>query len=155
MRATASKLWHLMPEFREFDEPKWSSGWLWGFQKRYRVKQFKQHGEAGSVDRLEAEERMNVLRSLSNEYDSDNIYNADETGFSGDLYRIQHWERSSFRVGRLRKNGLLYSPAVMPLGHTSLISGSLESRRIPGLSKVTTTASRTYHFTTVTTKRHG
>ena len=69
-----------MPEFKDKEQPKWSNGWLEGFKGWFKIKKFKQHGEAADADILESTEEMEALRTLYGEYHSNDIYNADETG---------------------------------------------------------------------------
>jgi hypothetical protein len=50
LKAKASELWNRLPQFKYSIEPKWSNGWLDGFKKRYKVREFVQHSNGGSAD---------------------------------------------------------------------------------------------------------
>jgi hypothetical protein len=65
---------------------KFSNGWLDGWKQEYGVKEYHQHGEAGSAPITEAEEQMQEIRRVLSEYELRNIFNADETGY---YYRMQ------------------------------------------------------------------
>jgi hypothetical protein len=82
LKAQASKLWNLLPQFEDLPEPKWSNGWLDGFKKRYKIKEFVQHGEGSSAEvlTLQAIQQMTELRLLSSRYCDQDIFNMDETG---------------------------------------------------------------------------
>ena len=80
IQEAASKFWKLIPALACNPEPKFSSGWLDGFKKRYNIKKHKQHGEAASADHADSEEKMTNLRTLVDEYGMENSYNMDETG---------------------------------------------------------------------------
>src|SRR5271167_3304600 len=38
LKAQAAKLWRCLLQYSETEEPKWSNGWLEGFQKRFKIK---------------------------------------------------------------------------------------------------------------------
>jgi hypothetical protein len=82
IKAQASKLWNLLPQFEDLPEPKWSNGWLDGFKKRYKIKEFVQHGEGSSAEvlTLQAIQQMTELRLLCSQYCDQDIFNMDETG---------------------------------------------------------------------------
>jgi hypothetical protein len=64
--------------------PKWSNGWLEGFKKRYKIKEYVQHGEAGSAatDDVDNIAQMKAVRQLCKEYELRNVLNMDETGLN-------------------------------------------------------------------------
>jgi hypothetical protein len=49
LKTKANQLWEALPQYDDVDMPKWSNGWLEGFKKRYKIKEYVQHGEAGSA----------------------------------------------------------------------------------------------------------
>ena len=76
----AKRLWSLMPEYRNVAEPKWSTGWLSLFKKRYKIKSRTLHGEAESVDVEKAQKRLQEVQDIVATYERKNIFNCDETG---------------------------------------------------------------------------
>ncbi|CAG8697644.1 2628_t:CDS:2 [Gigaspora rosea] len=67
------------------DEIKFSNGWIANFKKRNSLRRYKLHGEAlsGPLESLPGERIK--LQELLSQYESDDIYNADETGL---FYRM-------------------------------------------------------------------
>ena len=49
LKEKARQLWEALPQYNDVEMPKWSNGWLDGFKKRYKIKEYVQHGEAGSA----------------------------------------------------------------------------------------------------------
>jgi hypothetical protein len=78
VQEAASQFWRLIPALACNPEPKFSSGWLDGFKKHYKIKKQKQHGETGSADYAGSEKRMIELQNIVNEYEMDDIYNMNE-----------------------------------------------------------------------------
>jgi len=76
----AYSLWYRMPDFQHLPEPKWSNGWLQGFKKQHRIKQYKQSGEAASADITGSEEEIVRIRGVISNYKSRNVYNTNKTG---------------------------------------------------------------------------
>ncbi|XP_035688734.1 tigger transposable element-derived protein 3-like [Branchiostoma floridae] len=62
-----------------------TEGWLGRWKKRHNVKFFRAHGEKKDADTQSAEDWVrDVLPTILEEYDSEDVYNCDETGL---LYR--------------------------------------------------------------------
>lgn len=82
LKTQAAKLWASLPQYEGIEAPKFSNGWLEGFQWRFNIKQYVQHGEAGSaaIDTPDAQRQMQIVRDLSEEYGPKDTYNMDETG---------------------------------------------------------------------------
>ena len=82
LKAKASELWERLPQFEDIPEPKWSNGWLEGFKKRYKIKEYVQHGEGSSADinSSKAIQQIEDLRKLCSQYKDKDIFNMDETG---------------------------------------------------------------------------
>ena len=82
LKGKARELWDRLPQFDGLDKPRWSSGWLDGFKKRFKIKEYVQHGEAASADINNPEiiKQMNDLRELCATYADRDIFNMDETG---------------------------------------------------------------------------
>ncbi|BBM97559.1 hypothetical protein Mp_1g06570 [Marchantia polymorpha subsp. ruderalis] len=59
---------------------KFSNGWLYKFLFRNKLKSFKIHGEAGSVDDDAIEAAMPALRARIAAFNPEDVYNMDETG---------------------------------------------------------------------------
>ena len=38
LKAKASEIWSIIPQYKDLTEPKWSNGWLEGWKKRHNVK---------------------------------------------------------------------------------------------------------------------
>ena len=75
----AKEIWTRIPQYQAQTPPSFSIGWLEKFKKRHNIKQRNQHGEASSVP-ASAEEEMEAIQILCNEYKEEDIYNMDETG---------------------------------------------------------------------------
>ena len=75
----ARQIWSSLPRYCGQPAPSFSNGWLHRFKQRYNIKQRTHHSEAGSVPE-EAEEEMKAIRTISGQYNEDDIYNMDESG---------------------------------------------------------------------------
>ena len=62
LREMALKFWKRLPLYRNQPPPRFSIGWLDSFKRRYKITKHRQHGELGSVKRVEVEEECNGLR---------------------------------------------------------------------------------------------
>jgi hypothetical protein len=82
LKEQAAKLWNALPQYQGKERPKFSNGWLDGFQKRFNIKEYVTHGEAASaeIDKPDAITQMEKVRHLVIEYDPDDVLNMDETG---------------------------------------------------------------------------
>jgi hypothetical protein len=82
LKAKATEIWNLLPQYNEIQVPKWSNSWLEGFKTRFKIKQYVRHGEAVAVDihNPEAIQQMNDIRGLCSNYTNKDIFNMDETG---------------------------------------------------------------------------
>lgn len=49
LKNKASKLWKCLPQYVDIKEPKWSNGQVKNFKKRFKIKEYIIHGEAGST----------------------------------------------------------------------------------------------------------
>jgi hypothetical protein len=60
----------------------YSGGWLYNFKKRYGIKSYVLHGEAGSANQEGVELARSSLRKLleEGEYEAEDVYNQDESG---------------------------------------------------------------------------
>jgi hypothetical protein len=92
LKTKAKQLWDALPQYDNIEEPKWSNGWLEGFKKRYKIKEYVQHGEAGSAqtDNPDNIAQMEAIRKLCKEYALKDILNMDETGLN--------WKRTPDRT---------------------------------------------------------
>lgn len=61
---------------------KFTSGWLWHFQRRWNLKSRKLHGEACDADEVAVERELPNLRKVCQQYHKDDVFNADETGLN-------------------------------------------------------------------------
>jgi hypothetical protein len=66
------------------EQPKWSNGWLDGFKRRFKIKEYVQHGEAGSAATNDPNNiaQMERVRQLCTKYELRVILNMDETGLN-------------------------------------------------------------------------
>ena len=82
LKEQATKLWNALLQYQEKEQPKFSNGWLEGFQKRFNIKEYVTHGEAASaeINKPDAIAQMEKVRLLVSKYNPDNILNMDETG---------------------------------------------------------------------------
>lgn len=60
---------------------KFSNGWLDTWKDRYKIKEFKRHGESGDVDLSVVNNNLPRLQSILGVYHLVDIYNMDETAF--------------------------------------------------------------------------
>jgi hypothetical protein len=75
----AERLWDRMDEYKGLPRPQFSNGWIIKFNKRHNIRNYRQHGEAGSVNTELAEEEMCKIREELKQYHPNDIYNMDET----------------------------------------------------------------------------
>jgi hypothetical protein len=82
LKAKAKEIWGRLPQYNEVESPKWSNGWLEGFKKRFKFKEYVRHGEASSADinNPAVITQMDELRALCATYQPRDILNMDETG---------------------------------------------------------------------------
>ena len=92
LKTKARELWDALPQYNNIEEPKWSNGWLDGFKKRFKIKEYMQYGEAGSaaIDNPDNIAQMEELRYLCTQYKLQDILNMDETGLN--------WKRTPDRT---------------------------------------------------------
>ena len=92
LKTKARGPWAALPQFDNIEEPKWSNGWLEGFKKRFKIKEYVQHGEAGSVAVYNPDyiAQMEEVRRLCTLYELRDILNMDETGLN--------WKRTPDRT---------------------------------------------------------
>jgi hypothetical protein len=81
LKNQAGKLWDSLPQYESKEKPKFSNGWLYGFKKRFKIKEWVQHGEAasGEINTTDAITQMEKVRGLAAEYGPYNTFNMDET----------------------------------------------------------------------------
>ena len=75
----AKQIWQQLPQYQAKPTPNFTTGWLRNFKNRHRIREYAQHGEAGSFDTL-GEEEMASIRTIAGLYQEEDIYNMDETG---------------------------------------------------------------------------
>lgn len=79
IRSTAKKLFYQLPQYQDFEPPRFSSGWLKGYKARYKGKKYVGHNEPGVVGRVVAETELEGLLKDLKMYHCEDIYNMDET----------------------------------------------------------------------------
>ena len=83
LKQQAIKLWKALPQYRDLEQtPKFSNGWLEGFKACHNIREYIQHGEAGSADiyKPDAITQIAIVHALVEEYGLDNTLNIDKTG---------------------------------------------------------------------------
>src|SRR5271156_1224157 len=83
LKTKARELWERLSQYiLDVDEPKWSNGWLEGFKKRFKVKEFVQHGEGAAADIHSPANitQIEELRQLCATYAVEDIFNMNEIG---------------------------------------------------------------------------
>lgn len=70
------------PDILDEDRMSFSSGWLDRFKQRMDLKEYKSHGEAGSVIQTNVDVAIRRHRILTDKFHPDNIFNFDETGLN-------------------------------------------------------------------------
>ena len=50
LKAKASEIWSLLPQYKDLPELKWSNGQLDGWKKRHNVKQFISYNKASAAE---------------------------------------------------------------------------------------------------------
>ena len=81
LKAQAAKLQRCLLQYVGTEEPKWSNGWLKGFQKRFKIKMYICHKEAAAAATNNPKniQQMNNLRILCLKYNLNDILNIDKT----------------------------------------------------------------------------
>ena len=74
----------MLPQYNDIEMPKQSNRQLKRFKKRYKIKEYVQHREAGSAatDDLDNIAQIEAVRQLCKEYKLRNILSIDETGLN-------------------------------------------------------------------------
>ena len=75
----ARKLFQKLPQYRDIELPKFSSGWLKGYKTRYKIQTPIRHNEFGAVDRVVEEAELEDFREQLKDYKREDIFNLDET----------------------------------------------------------------------------
>jgi hypothetical protein len=119
LKTTARELWATLPQFDDIEEPKWSNGWLEGFKKRFKIKEYVQYREASSavIDNPDNIAQMEELRRLYTQYELRDILNIDETGLN--------WKRTPNRTLATKSySGTKKSKDCITIALTSNANGS-------------------------------
>ncbi|KAI0994333.1 hypothetical protein K3495_g13849 [Podosphaera aphanis] len=75
----ASKLFHMVPMYRDQTEPAWSNGWFQRFQQLYGIHKTRRYSEASSTLASHDKETRTIQQALA-DLSLRDIYNCDETG---------------------------------------------------------------------------
>ncbi|GBL79148.1 hypothetical protein AVEN_92395-1 [Araneus ventricosus] len=81
-------------ELNSNSEFKASNDWLENFKKRHNIFFRKLCGESASADASSCEEWLSELSSLLKNYKTDDVFNADETGF---FFQCLHNKTAAFK----------------------------------------------------------
>ena len=79
LKKMANLFWDKLPQYQNVERPKFSTGWLDAFKKRYKLKKYVRHGDAGSVNMEDIEAELIEIREILKSYPTDDIYNMDES----------------------------------------------------------------------------
>ena len=79
LRKMALKFWKRLHLYRNQPPSRFSIGPLDSFKRRYKITKHRQHGELGSVKRVEVEEELEVIQVQLLPYNQEDIHNMDET----------------------------------------------------------------------------
>jgi hypothetical protein len=73
-----------LPQYSGKDQTKWSNGWLEGFKRWFKIKEYVQHGKAGSAATNDPGNilQMEEVQQLCRKYELRDILNMDETGLN-------------------------------------------------------------------------
>ena len=84
LKTKAIEIWNVLPQYNNIEKPYWSNRWLDRFKKRYKIKEYIQHREAGSIATDDPSNivQMEVLQQLYKEYKLQNILNIDKTSLN-------------------------------------------------------------------------
>lgn len=70
------------PEILDEERMSFSSGWLEKFKQRLDLREYKSHGEAGSAKKPNVDAAILRLRTITDKYHPDDIFNFDESGLN-------------------------------------------------------------------------
>ena len=121
LKQQAAKFWNALPQYQGKEQPRFSNGWLQGFQKRFNIREYVNHGEAASaeIENPDAIAQMQNLRRLVIEYDPDDILNMDETGLFWKLTPDRTLATQAGSGGRRARIGLHSFLLSLPQGRRS------------------------------------
>jgi hypothetical protein len=77
LQQQAQQIWRQLPQYSQLPCPEFSVDWLQKFKNRHNIRDYKRHGELGSVPET-SEDEMKGLRTIAGEYPDEDIYNMDE-----------------------------------------------------------------------------
>lgn len=120
---------------------------------RHGIKATVAHGEAGSVSEVVAnEERLRVQKMLQ-DYDLKDIYNFDETRFSGERCRVEDSQWDRFKASSKGRSASLSASAAMQAVQTNLPLRTLGNPRDP--EPLPESRQRITAIDTGVTRKHG
>lgn len=88
---------HLQLPTQQF---RFSKGWVWGFQQRYRIKSLPDHDEAGSCDRDQVVQGQLECQEVIAAYDKCDVYNLDETALNYCAHPTKSLRRRGTKLGK-------------------------------------------------------
>lgn len=109
--------WQRLPQYQGLPQPAFSNGWLAGFKARHGIKEYKRHGESGSIDEAEVMAAIALIQARIAQYPLDDQYNCDETG----LYYKRVPDRT---LATSQIAGLKVDKARLSIHHCTNASGS-------------------------------
>ena len=85
--AAAHRFYALQPKDPSEKELQFLHGCVSKFKKRFNIKAYTRHGENGYADTsTKVLRRMEEIKTIVSEYDSDDVFNMDETGI---FYKLE------------------------------------------------------------------
>jgi hypothetical protein len=118
LKQKAHEIWHLLPQYHEQPEPKWSNGWLTNFKNRFHIKEYVCYGEGGTadIDSPENIKQMQENRDLAATYPPENVLNMDETGLFWKLSPNRTLATEASNGGRKSKDRITLALTVNATG---------------------------------------
>jgi len=131
IKKAAEYLWQKLPCYNNVPMPSWSTGWLHAFKTRHHIKEYKMSGEAKSADLSGGEQRMAEIRDIVQQYETRDIYNADETALYWKMIPERTLATAPVQGSKKDKSRITIFPTVNADGSHRLDSWVLGKSAVP------------------------